>query len=231
MLLYHGTTSHCLDRILKEGLRPRKHTKISNWKVKSGSDRIYLSNAYAPYFAMNAINENRGDLPMVLEIDTRSFNIMNMVADEDYLEQITRRHDNLPSHWSMHQRTVYYRQRAQQMGFELDAGSAFDSLKYLGNCAYVDTIPPEAITCIVTWDTAKAWELSMMFMDPTITLQNYAFVGKKYRWMLALLMGHTPDPKDAPIMIPEMCNVPAHYEYPYELTDIHKAAINTIRGF
>ncbi|MAZ56785.1 hypothetical protein CL653_03265 [bacterium] len=225
MLIYHGTSSRYLQNILKNGLHPRKKTKNSNWRTKSGSDRIYLSHAYAPYYAMNAIGNSEVDRPVILEIDTKDFNIMNLVADEDYLEQVTRNRDNLPNNWSITRRTIHYRQRARTMGFELENGSAFDSLKYLGTCAYLGDIPPSAITRVITWNPDKLSKLTWMVMDPTITLMNYKIVGKKYRWIQALLADREPDPKDAPNIIPAMGDFPEQMEYPYEFTKEEKQYI------
>jgi len=44
IILYHGTSTLFLDSILKEGLKPRKETGISNWvpHLESHPDFVYL---------------------------------------------------------------------------------------------------------------------------------------------------------------------------------------------
>ena len=54
MKLYHGTTEAVARKALREGLRTRSETgSTGNWQhtVSSPTDRVYLTEAYAPYFA------------------------------------------------------------------------------------------------------------------------------------------------------------------------------------
>jgi len=54
MFLYHGTTKENAERIMKEGFIPDKKY---NWKIKSKQGFVYLSSAYAPFYAMTAKSE------------------------------------------------------------------------------------------------------------------------------------------------------------------------------
>ena len=66
--LYHGTTTKHLDKILKQGITPR-HDRPSNWdKHPSREDMVYLTNAYAIYFAQVCCDWEAGESPVVLEV-------------------------------------------------------------------------------------------------------------------------------------------------------------------
>ena len=54
--LYHGTSVESAKKILEEGFVPDKKY---NWSVKSKKGFVYLSKAYAPFYAMNAKSKSR----------------------------------------------------------------------------------------------------------------------------------------------------------------------------
>jgi len=54
--LYHGTSVESAKKINEEGFVPDKKY---NWQVKSKKGFIYLSKAYAPFYAMNAKSKSR----------------------------------------------------------------------------------------------------------------------------------------------------------------------------
>src|SRR5579872_5763031 len=87
MLLYHGTSGNAVPRILKQGIRARRLTKKSNWdKNPSHADSIYLTTAYAGYFAHCATK--RGSLLGILEVDTAQLDEDSFRPDEDFLDQV-----------------------------------------------------------------------------------------------------------------------------------------------
>ena len=177
MKLYHGTTSRHLAKILVEGLTPNKMNLNSNWDhtVASVDDRVYLTNAYALYFAGQAVEvDESDDVLAVVEVDTDLLNEDLFVADEDAVEQTNRGRDSLPPEWSAIQRTMYYWDHAHEFSWE-------GSLQVLGTCAYMDTIPPEAITRIVLISIKKYSRLVMGGYDPFISVMNYKIMGAKYR--------------------------------------------------
>lgn len=177
MKLYHGTTSRHLARILVEGLTPNNQNLNSNWEhtVAAGNDIVYLTNAYAMYFANQAISDEPGEeFLAVLEIDVDHLDEDCMVADEDAVEQTSRGKDMLPRDWSVTQRTVYYRERTHEYSWE-------GSLQALGTCGYQNTIPTTAITRIALISIKKFMQLIMGGYDPFICVMNYRLLGSSYR--------------------------------------------------
>lgn len=195
MKLYHGTMFD--QRILDEGIKPRRLTKKNNWKnsVSSHPDAVYLTAAYAPYFAVNACKKPK-DIAAVFEIDLELLDYSNLAPDEDSLEQSGRRcGDNLPEEWKMPKRTEYYRKNLREFSHHW-----LKSVECLGNCCHFGTIPSSAITRVATFDPSEnaAFPLIMLFTDPIISLTNYYFCGKKYRYYTSLLFGDTPSKEDCP---------------------------------
>src|SRR3989304_3475716 len=56
MILYHGTSGVNAKIIEKEGFIP---DQSYNWSITSKSGFVYLSTAYAPFYCMNAIKNNK----------------------------------------------------------------------------------------------------------------------------------------------------------------------------
>lgn len=83
MFLYHGTSTQHLDRILAEGLQPRCVTgRESNWEgdIESKPDFVYLSAAYAIYYAVEAADEPHH--PVILQVD---WDHLELYPDEDFI--------------------------------------------------------------------------------------------------------------------------------------------------
>ncbi len=176
-VLYHGTSEKCGRIALKEGLRPRGLAK-GNWEhsIPSHKDAVYLTNSYAPYYAMCAADV-RDKLGAVIEINIHNLklNPFKFAPDEDALEQIGRDGmDKLPKSWEMKQRTLHYRNNLHKYS---SMANAEKSLKLLGNCCYMGDIPAEAITRVALIPI----EEFIMISDPTITLLNYHYMGNHYR--------------------------------------------------
>lgn len=177
MKLYHGTTSKHLAKIMVDGLTPNNQNLNSNWEhtVAAGNDIVYLTNAYAMYFANQAVSDEPGEeFLAVLEIDVDQLWEEYLIADEDAVEQTSRGQDDLPTTWTMIQRTQYYRERAHLYSWE-------GSLKALGTCGYHDSIPLEAITRIALISIKKYVELIIGGYDPFISVMNYGLLGASYR--------------------------------------------------
>jgi hypothetical protein len=176
MKLYHGTTAKHLPKILAEGLTPRNQNQNSNWEhsVAAGANTVYLTNAYALYFASQALDANDDSPLAVLEIDVDKLQDEYLVADEDAVEQTSRQQDHLPRTWSMHKRTAYYRDHAHEYSWE-------GSLNALGTCGYQNVIPPHAFTSIALISIKKFSQLVMGGYDPFISVVNYQIMGSKYR--------------------------------------------------
>ena len=180
MLLYHGTSATVARKAVTEGLKPRGKRK-SNWEVASRNDLVYLTTAYAGYFAAAASNK---DLWGIVEVDSAKLDDARFLPDEDFLEQATRTAEpDLPAR-SMKIRTKFYRTvlETYQKHWTM-------SLEHLGNCSYKGTIPPDAVTRVVLFDAEKSPEIASVFVDPCISILNYRFCGEKYRAMMGWLMG------------------------------------------
>jgi hypothetical protein len=194
--LYHGTAERHLPAILRDGLKPRAQRK-GNWKhtVESHPGAVYLTNAYATYYAYNATDlKKKDDRLVVLEIDTSKLIPEFFAPDEDWLEQVSRKqqHENTaPIDKSMNYRTRWYRRRLLNYGLHWR-----DSLNGLGNCTYHYTIPAAAITRIAFIERDAYMRLVWMGDDPMINLPNYRFCGAKYRAHTARLFGDQAEDDD-----------------------------------
>lgn len=200
MLLYHGTSLSRWEKIKENGLLPRKNGSESNWThtVESNADTVYLTDAYAMYFSLQCIQkvDKNFDHAVIIEVNTSKLDSKKLVADEDALEQASRNTpggDGLPRNMTMEDRTRYYRNLTKQY-----ASHGYDhnwSLKILGTCGYMGKIPVKAITRIAIVDLSVQKQMSV-FLDPSISLMNYKFIGAKYRILNAMVFGDSPKPED-----------------------------------
>jgi len=194
MLLYHGTSEAVARLALTEGLKPRCATGLTgNWEhtVQSGADRVYLTAAYAPYFAFAAVPEGGHERWAIIEIETDRLAQGRLLPDEDFLEQGTR--NQAAPDWmldlgfdegmGMVERTAWFRDNA--MLFQC---LWVESIMHLGNAAYAGNVVPEAITRVVLFDPKLNAAIYQAACDPSISLLNYKFTGGKYqaitRWMM-----------------------------------------------
>ena len=186
MKLYHGTSDKHLPQILKKGLCPRSGKK-GNWEeFPSRSDMVYLTLAYAPYFALNQDGN-----PTVLEIDADLLNEEHFLPDEDFISQTISKQEKLPF------KTIHNKVRRQLKSYQTYWPL---SLEKIGNCCYQGKIPASAIKRYVVWDVEKQLCVSLMSLDPTITSMNYKILGEKYRGLITWLFGDCPNlPSDDPI--------------------------------
>lgn len=180
MKLYHGTSARHLPSILQDGLKPRGKQK-GNWDhtTLSNPDVVYLTNAYALHFAIVAAKEEEDLLVVEVDTDKSVWVSMNMVPDEDFLEQISRKVGPAPLDKPMAYRTRWYRKR------QLDFWHHWqESVNHLGTAGHYGPIPLRAITRYAVIPRERSAELTMAGMDPSITLMNYRIVGPRYRnWM------------------------------------------------
>lgn len=82
MILYHGTSTASLDRILDEGLLPTHlsgHT--GNWEgAVQSKPFVYLSSAYAIYYAVNACAEDHDPALIKVQVSEEE-----LFPEEDYI--------------------------------------------------------------------------------------------------------------------------------------------------
>ena len=193
MKVYHGTSESVARAAMTEGLKTRDELGIkSHWdQCPSRGDLVYLTQAYAGYFGF-AASEPGGKIG-ILEIDLDLLDADLVLPDEDFIEQGTRGHDD---QWQDHiiRESLRGLDMAQRTEFFRDNLTMFSglwemSLEGLGNCAYMGSIPPEAITRICIYDPKKNGVITGMLLDPCISLMNYRFCGSKYRALCRWLIG------------------------------------------
>jgi len=197
MLLYHGTSERVARLALTQGLWPRQDTESKgNWDhtVPSRSDLVYITRAYAPYFAGHTAktDERWG----IVEIDSDELypfiddGFNGILPDEDFLEQASRGMspddfkgvlsadaiDELAACKTMEERTIWFRD-----SMEMFAGLWEKSIEKLGNAAYLGTIPTNAITRVALFEPSSNPFVVMAAADPMISLLNYMICGQKYR--------------------------------------------------
>lgn len=177
MRLYHGTNEANLSKIKLHGLRPRQRRK-SQWKeYPSRPDMVYLTTAYALYFALNSKGKSRY---MILEIESDELDQNKFFPDEDFIAQ-----------------KLAWQEKAKLSDIHLDIRDNLeayqqywqDSIDGLGNCCYKGTIPFSAIKRICFLEPNTRMYIEIMAVDPAISILNYTLLGSKYRGLLAWLFG------------------------------------------
>lgn len=180
MILYHGTSGANVETILREGLRPRGR-RPGNWELESRWDSVYLTNIYAPYYAIAAIDED--DCPPEMAVFEVAVDEQCLYPDEDFLEQASRGKDVCPL-TEKSERTLWYRDRLHGFGHHWK-----DSLEYLGTVSHYGAIPVEAICRVATSKMNRHhWVVGEM-ANPTITLWNKRLCGTRYRMLTRVCMG------------------------------------------
>lgn len=189
MKLYHGTTERVGRQALTGGLLPRRITKSSNWGHSSPShpNGVYLTDAYALYFAIQAANSTR--IPAtasvclaVVEIETDRLSPFQLTLDEDTLEQVGRVGDELPKRWTMRQRTLYYRNRLPEYA---DGEKWLMGVRNAGTACHLGPIPPRAVTRVALINLRDQAALLCAAMQPVICVANYRYCAERYRQLTA----------------------------------------------
>ena len=176
MRLFHGTGEAAARRIMKEGILPRDDGP-SNWEAESRKDLVYLTNAYAPYFADAA--RQPGERLAIIEVEVDEGELL---PDEDFLEQASRRSGPCPLS-EVQERTYWYRDLLERF-----AHHARDSLEHLGNaCCY--KVGADAVVQASFVDMRELPALRQL-NDPMICLLNYELYGARYRALTRALTGH-----------------------------------------
>jgi hypothetical protein len=158
IILYHGTSKKYADKIMKEGFKSRSETGNSNWDhtIISHEDFVYLTYAYAFYFAQTASSDNHKIASIIkVEVDEE-----DIFPDEDFIRQVNK----IPNCDDVD--IIDYKH----------CGNL--SLDHLGNCcAY-----PNDIKIL----ERKDFKLIDMFYysDPTITLMNYKIMKEYYKELI-----------------------------------------------
>lgn len=180
MKLYHGTSARHLNKILRHGIKPRG-SKSGNWdhSVLSHPDAVYMTSAYALYYALTASNGKAG---VIIEIDTDKLNPFKLCPDEDFLAHATRKRFGDKS---LNEVVAFYRDDLERYAEHWQ-----DSIDHMGNCCYLDHVPVEAITRYALIGNSSEW---IRWSDPTISIMNFKIMGDYYRALSKMLFG---DPVD-----------------------------------
>lgn len=223
MKLYHGTNERAARAILRDGLKPRAALPgvptEGNWlaTVPSNPEAVYLTTAYAPFFATVATGED--ERMAFIEVDTELLDASLFRPDEDFLEQATRGQTGRPPfapprRAGLVKRVAWFRDHIHawsgQEAWRL-------SLEHLGTCAYYGGIPREAISrvALCAWDAAK--DMSMLAADPMICIPNYKFCGVKYRALTRWFMGYPVTAAD--LFLGELGPEAAEHLFPLEVRE------------
>jgi hypothetical protein len=199
MFLYHGTTERLLPKIVQHGIRPRKYHDEDNWghSVSSNQNCVYLTVAYALYFAHAALKDDADESRLVVfEIDSDMLRENLFCPDEDFLAQanVDPTKNSLP----MREKNEYYKKIVHQYLHE-------PSLKSIGNCAYKGIIPIKAINRIAFISHKAYFRIFMSGYDPMISIMNFRVKGEEYmkstKWLF--------DPDEVP---QEYTDFPNPYE-------------------
>jgi len=197
MKLYHGTTEKVGRAALETGLLPRDLSgNAGNWDHTSPArpDLVYLTDTYAPYFALAATPT--GKVPntkwAIIEVDVDLLKTFLFLPDEDFLEQATRGQDHPDDYFwgdlleaeSMAERTEFFRENLESFQHLWR-----DSVNFLGNCAYQDIIPPTAITRVAIYDPNSNPFITMTALDPSISTINHQICADKYRGLTSWFFG------------------------------------------
>jgi len=154
VILYHGTTETHAKQIIKEGFHPGIR---SNWKVKSKPGFVYLSSAYAPFYAMEAKNGN--DRKALIKCEVKA---SDLYPEDDYIMYAMGK-------------PVYSQAELNAVDFEAVKRYAPLSLKYMGNaCAKPKDIK---ILGMMAFSSKNL----LMVCDPVISPMNFAIMGEYYK--------------------------------------------------
>lgn len=190
MFVYHGTSETAARQALKSGIQPRRLSgSDGNWKhtVKSNPDFVYLTVAYAPYYAA-AVTDMGRERPAVIQIDLDALDQDRLFPDEDFIEQAMRGKPLGPSE-ELKKRNRYVIEHIEgyRENWKL-------SLENLGTLCFKGVVPASAITKIVAFDASKNPGVALDMLDPLVSLANYKWCGEKYRALTRWFMGEEIDP-------------------------------------
>jgi hypothetical protein len=165
---------------------------------------VYLTDAYAPYFAVCAAKKN--EKLAIIEIDTEQLPENSFYPDEDAIQQGTTGNQFGIRGTTQKARTIWIRNHMEYF-------KSFwkESLNLIGNCAYKGIIPSGAISRVVLNDRTNL-KMEWQAIDPTITTMNYKFYGGKYRTLTQWYLGE-------PVTVEQWFSatlMPAHFFSPEE---------------
>lgn len=136
----------------------------TNWPdCPSATDRIYLTDAYAIYFAAACADDDERGLIVEVDVDPH-----DLRPDEDFIAQCRPPQTR---HMTPNDASQYWLQRVGAMTNDLGT----ESLKSLGTCAVFKS--PLRPTRLIEFETRSSFIVS----DPAISILNYQVCGSGYR--------------------------------------------------
>ncbi len=194
LFVYHGTGESSAQRALKRGILPREMSgKKGNWKhtVQSNPSMVYLTVAYAPYFAVLTTDFSK-ERVAIIQIDLDKLDPDKLFyPDEDFIEQALRgKQLGNTKLDDMHARNKYIIQRIEQYRLNWKK-----SLEGLGTVCYKGVVPQEAINKVIVIDAEKGRPMLREALETTITIANYTFCGEYYRALNNWFFGVDMDPE------------------------------------
>lgn len=152
LILYHGTSEKKARKIEKEGFVP---DKTYNWKVKSKKGFVYLSVAYAPFYAMN--HSTRKLALIKVEVDTK-----DLYPEDDFIMCAIGKRS-------------YNQEQLNLIKLEGYKHHWKESLRFLGNVA----VKPDKVRIIgVRYFDGRGL---LMKCDPVICPENFMVLGDYYK--------------------------------------------------
>lgn len=200
---------------MKQGLLPREMSaNKGNWlhTVSSNPAMVYLSVAYAPYFALQATPPVSGSRMALIEINAELLDESKFYCDEDYMEQCLR--DAKRALFQLHLENAGIKKRQMYVRRNLHRWQELwpGSLEHFGSICHKGMIEPSAITRIVVYDARDNPAATYLCKEPTITIANYKFCGGQYRALTQLLIGEEIQPEDLAMKIPEEMKAEPEYQ-------------------
>jgi hypothetical protein len=191
MRIYHGTTETVALLAMQQGISPRSRTgHKGNWEhtVDSHPEMVYLTSAYAPFFAMMAAEPD--EFWGIVEVETDKLVEVNLLPDEDYLAHKSSRNSSfnheLQNAWDgdfpdgadVKRRAAWFRERLKECTF---AYGWEDSIREMGNCAHEGVVPAHAITRVAIFDPRSNPCANIAAGDPSVSIMNYKLCGHSHR--------------------------------------------------
>lgn len=152
--LFHGTTVDSAKKIMEEGFVPDQKY---NWNVKSKKGFVYLSKAYAPFYAMNAKSKSK-NRAIVKTCTPRD----KLYPEDDFLMRALGK-------------PKYTQEELDKVNLEDYKQFYRESLKYMGNAS----AKPEDVKPV----GMKEFDAEGLIWtcDPVIGPDNYAICGDYYK--------------------------------------------------
>lgn len=184
MILYHGTSTKHLDKMLTDGIKPTGVTGVKSlWEVESAKDRVYLTSTYALYFAIHAAMKDECDA-VVIEVDVDE---NQLIPDEDFLAQVKYK----DSEHDLITLTKLIRDDIPNYSKFDTIQLAEASLNGLGTVSIKEVKPEQIIRHVIVPNHHLA-DIVMSHCDPTISVMHHKLMSTVYKENMLALFDQYP---------------------------------------